>query len=97
MTGQRRTFRGTPAEWLIEHEGDVSWHDAPAPPRRHKHHAQTVGQSPTALELVMRCPCGAFRRHDADGLSDWFLIDPPRVAPRRTIRQIIAGLRAGRK
>lgn len=96
MTGQR-TFRGTPAAWIVEDEDGVSWDEAPAPPRKHKHHAQTVGTSSTGIEMTMRCPCGAFRRFDADGLSDWYLIGPPRVAPRKTLRQIIAALRAGRK
>lgn len=95
MTRQR-TYRGPTLEWIVDHVDGISWLDHPAPPKRHEHWAQTTGSSPTGLDVIMRCPCGAFRDYNARGLSDWYNLEPPRVAPRPTIRQMIARL-AGRK
>lgn len=53
------------ADWLAHLDG-VAWHDAPAPPAKHEHWAQTRGL--IRLELVDRCPCGAIH---FGGLPGW--------------------------
>jgi hypothetical protein len=62
----------------ITHLGGVPWSDAPAPPRRHAHWAQTSGML-RGLQRVERCPCGAIA---ADG-GPWVALDPPRMGLRR--------------
>lgn len=76
----------------IVHLGGVSWWDAPAPPRRHAHWAQTSGSLRSAgggSWRVERCPCGAIA---TDG-GPWVALDPPRVAARARRRWM--GLRRG--
>ena len=46
-------------EW-VRHLDGVPWADAPAPPKRHEHWAQTWARF--NFETVDRCPCGAMRR-----------------------------------
>ncbi len=59
----------------------ISWYDAPAPPRRHKHWAQTDGW--IGLDQFQRCPCGALRRNS----PHWVLLDEPRVTEEPTLTQ----------
>jgi hypothetical protein len=62
----------------IVHLDGVPWHEAPAPPRGHRHWAQTSGYL-SSLMAIQRCPCGAIRRPG----GRWTLLDEPRAAARR--------------
>ena len=98
MTG--RPFRGNPAPWIIEHVDGVAWYEAPPPPAKHEHWAQTTGTTAFGLELVERCPCGAIRTLGGPKiLAEWGYIPPdkPRVIPTPTLLQRLAGIFAGRK
>ena len=61
-------------EWNLD---GVAWLDAPAPPRRHKHWAQSVGSFTELGGEVWRCPCGAI----GGPLERWLLLDKQRTAP----------------
>jgi hypothetical protein len=68
----------TPSPYIHDptrHLDNVPWYDAPAPPRRHRHWAQTKGV--VSEREVWRCPCGAF----GGPQETWMLLDAPRVRP----------------
>lgn len=56
----------------VENLGGVSWHETPAPPRFHKHWAQTRGYT-NYLNYMERCPCGAYG-------PDWILLRKKRTS-----------------
>lgn len=90
IASKPRTFRGPVAEWLVEHVDGLPWHEAPAPRRRHRHWTQTTGQDRFGLEVVERCPCGAMRQtNPVFGVVDWHLVETPRVAPRRSLSELL--------
>jgi cytoskeletal protein RodZ len=68
---------GRPLSDGNQHLDGVPWWEAPAPPRRHKHWAQTTGWLHEGLERVERCACGAIQ---SDLKPGWVLLDAPRVA-----------------
>jgi hypothetical protein len=58
---------------MVENLDGVDWYAAPAPPKFHKHWAQTCGWV-DYLRLIERCPCGAYREG-----KRWDMIDKPRT------------------
>jgi hypothetical protein len=48
------------------HLDGIEWFEAPAPPKRHQHWAQTVACLKPGQE-VWRCPCGAITDEHEDG------------------------------
>lgn len=59
------------------HLDGVAWYDVQAPPLRHKHWTQTVGEL-GAFSLIQRCGCGAtFRLYSGPGR--WIEERQPRI------------------